>query len=90
MKTTLSPERLVEIHAEGRAQTGPFVNPHAIARGEIILRERGEEWAQSILLHRFDRRSLLRPTLPWLRVGEVEILVLADKAEWELLEAAIR
>ncbi|GAT68936.1 hypothetical protein PS9374_04601 [Planomonospora sphaerica] len=34
------------------------------------------------------RRSLLCPHLPWLKNGEMEALVLVNKAEWDQLVSA--
>jgi hypothetical protein len=90
MRTSLPPEKLAALHAEGHTKTSRFVNPHTVARCERILRERGEEWAQSVLLRRFDRRSRISPASPWLNSGEDEILVLADDAEWAQLTAGLR
>jgi len=90
MNTALAPEKIAQLHAEGQAKVGPFVDPHTINRCKRILRDRGEEWAQSVLLRRFTRRSMICAAFPWLENGEDEILVLADAAEWELLEAAVR
>jgi len=81
VKTSLPADTLVVLHAEGYAHTGPFVNPSTIVKSKRILRERGEEWAQSVLLRAFDRRSVALPAFPWLNAGEEEILVLADSAE---------
>ncbi|MBG0818937.1 hypothetical protein [Planomonospora sp. ID82291] len=90
LPTTLSPERLAELAAQGRAQAGrsPFVNPDTVAQLKELLRERGETWAASILMRDLSRRSLLFPHLPWLKDGEMETLVLANKAEWEQLVSA--
>jgi len=89
MRTTLSPERLAQVHAEGMAAAGRFVDPVTINSAVRAIQERGEEWAESVLLRKFGaRRSLVRPDLPWLNHGEEHILVAAAAAEWEQLAAA--
>lgn len=91
MKTSLTAERLAALHTEGRAKTGSFVNPYTMFRLRSILRERGEDWAASVLLRDLSRRSLIDAGFPWLESGEEEILVLADDAEWQqFVKAAIR
>jgi hypothetical protein len=87
MKTTLTPETLAALHAEGRAQAAcsRFVDPVAVSRCRRVLTQRGEEWAASVLLRDISRRSPLRASLPYLDTGEPEILVLADAAEWKAL-----
>jgi hypothetical protein len=89
MRTTLSPEQLVELAAQGRAEAArsPFVDPAAAAKAKRLLRERGEEWAASVLMRDLSRRAL-RGGLPWLEDGEMEALVLADRAEWEQITRA--
>ena len=89
MKTTLSPEELAKILAEGRALAdagGRFVNPDTVYASIKVIRERGEEWAASVLMRELTRRSLSRPDLPWLEHGEMEALILANEAEWQRLE----
>lgn len=87
MKTMLSPETLVMLHAQGRAKVGQFVNPRTIAACKRVLSERGEDWACSVLFRsHFARRSPVDARWPWLDESEEEILVLADEAEVELLE----
>jgi hypothetical protein len=91
VKTSLTPEKLVGLAAVGRAQAdtdGPFVNPNTVFKAVALLRERGEEWAESVLMRRFTRRSLLFPALPWLVHGEIDTLILAAQAEWDLLATA--
>lgn len=90
MRTTLSPERLAELAAEGQAQAARsrFVDPCAAAASKKLLRERGEEWAASVLMRDLSRRSLALPHLPWLEDGEMETLILADRAEWEQITRA--
>lgn len=92
MRTTLSPERLAQLHAQGRerAQASSFVNPYTIAKCKRVLQTRGEQWAESVLMRQFTRRWAMSPLLPWLEQGEDEILVLADQAEWELLGEYLR
>jgi hypothetical protein len=92
MRTTLPPERLAELAAQGRAQAArsPFVNPHTVANATKLLRERGEAWASSVLMRPLERRALIGPQYPWLEEGEMETLVLADAAEWVQLEDAAR
>lgn len=90
MRTCLSPEVLAELHTEAQSKGGRFVNPHTIARCQVLLRDRGEEWAASVLLRRLDRRSRLHPNLPWLHANEEEILVLADEAEWSVFYQGFR
>lgn len=87
MKTTLAPETLTGLAARGKAESrrSPFVDPCAVAASKKLLRERGEEWAGSVLMRRLDRRSVAFPALPWLEDGEMEALILADRAEWEQL-----
>lgn len=88
-RTLLSPERLAQLHAEGRERAGRFVNPCTISQLRRVLTQRGEPWAASVLLRPINRRSRCDARLPWLEAGEEEILVLADAAETaELLEAA--
>lgn len=92
MITNIAPERLAQLHAEGRAQAlaaGKFIDPHTVAAAERVLNVRGERWAASVLLRDLSRRSRLLPQRPWLENGELETLVLADRAEWELLESAV-
>ncbi|SEU46518.1 hypothetical protein [Nonomuraea wenchangensis] len=90
LRTTLSPEKLAELAAEGKAEAArsPFVNPDAVAASKKILRERGEVWAASVLMRDLSRRSLALPQYPWLEDGELETLILADRAEWDQLAAA--
>ena len=87
MKTTLTPEALAALHAEGRAQAAlsRFVDPVGISRCRRVLTQRGEDWAASVLLRDISRRSQLAASLPYLQDGEPEILVLADAAEWKAL-----
>ncbi|MDV6979637.1 hypothetical protein [Mycobacterium intracellulare] len=89
MKTTLSPEKLAQLHAEGNAKVGPFVNPYTIAKCKELLRDRGRDWAASVLLRDLSRNSAINPRFPWLNSGEEEILVLADLAEWDQLAAGM-
>lgn len=84
MKTQLSPETLAALHTQGRANTGPFVNPATIAACQRILWVRGLDWAASVLMRKLDRPSRVDPSFPW--CGEEETLVLADQVEWGLLE----
>lgn len=90
MRTTLPPERLAALAAQGRAEAArsQFVDPCAAAQSKQLLRERGEEWAASVLMRDLSRRSLLLSHLPWLEDGELETLILADRAEWEQFERA--
>lgn len=90
MRTTLTPEKLAELATRGRAEAARsrFVDPCAVAQSKKLLRERGEEWAASVLMRDLSRRSLLFGHLPWLEDGELETLILADRAEWEQLERA--
>ncbi|MFG1683538.1 hypothetical protein ACGFNP_25440 [Nonomuraea sp. NPDC049269] len=90
MRTTLTPEKLAELAAQGRAEAArsPFVDPCAAVQSKKLLRERGEEWAASVLMRDLSRRSIALPHLPWLEDGEIETLILADRAEWELFEHA--
>jgi hypothetical protein len=83
MVTALSPERLVELRAEGIEQEkeSPFVNPHMIVQCLEIQRRRGEEWMASVLSRPLTRRSVVKPSFPWLNRGEGEMLVLADAEE---------
>lgn len=89
LRTFLTPERLAELAAEGRAQAARsrFVDPDVVAECKKVLRERGEIWAASVLMRDISRRSLLGGW-PWLEDGEMETLILANRAEWELLAAA--
>ncbi|MEV0619565.1 hypothetical protein AB0I81_40045 [Nonomuraea sp. NPDC050404] len=89
MRTTLTPETLAELATQGRAEAArsPFVDPCAAAKSKQLLRERGEEWAASVLMRDLSRRSL-RGGWPWLETGELEALILADRAEWQQLERA--
>lgn len=89
MRTTLSPEQLATLAAQGRAEAArsPFVDPAAAAKSKRLLRERGEEWAASVLMRDLSRRSLLGGW-PWLEDGELETLILADRAEWEQITRA--
>lgn len=90
MRTTLSPEQLADLAAQGvaKAAASPFVNPDAVAQALKVLRERGEDWAASVLMRDLSRRSLASPRLPWFENGELETLILADRAEWEQLQRA--
>lgn len=90
MKTTLTPEHLATLHAQGREEAGrsPFVDPCAAAKSKKLLQERGESWAASVLMRDLSRRSLAFPYLPWLEDGEMETLILADRAEWDQLTRA--
>jgi hypothetical protein len=90
VKTTLPPETLARLAAEGRAEAArsPFVNPHTITKTEKLLRDRGREWAESVLMRSLERRSLISDRFPWLGDGEPETLVLAAEAEWGALENA--
>ncbi|GAA2701412.1 hypothetical protein [Nonomuraea recticatena] len=90
LRTTLTPERLAELAAHGRALAARsrFVDPDAAARSKKLLRERGETWAVSVLMRDLSRRSLLLPAYPWLEDGEMETLILADQAEWNQLASA--
>jgi hypothetical protein len=90
MRTSLSPERLAELHTEGRARVGAFVDPHIVSKCAAVLYERGEEWGESVLMRKFTRRSRLYSALPWLESGEEEILVLADEAEWTQLATGLK
>lgn len=90
MKTTLPAETLAAIHAEGHAKSGTFVNPYTINRVKELLRDRGEDWAESVLLRRLNRGSMISASFPWLEKGEDEILVLADLAEWDQLAAEMQ
>ncbi|MFI6594942.1 hypothetical protein ACIBHX_01770 [Nonomuraea sp. NPDC050536] len=85
MRTTLSPEQLADLAVQGQAEAAKsrFVDPCAVVASKKILRERGEEWAASVLMRDLSRRSLLFGHLPWLEDGEMETLILADRAEWE-------
>ncbi|RSN12839.1 hypothetical protein DMB42_11720 [Nonomuraea sp. WAC 01424] len=89
MRTTLTPEKLAELAAQGRAEAAKsrFVDPCAAAKSKKLLCERGEEWAASVLMRDLSRRSL-RGGWPWLEDGELETLILADSAEWDLLVRA--
>ncbi|MGW0485811.1 hypothetical protein [Nonomuraea sp. NPDC003214] len=94
MRTSLTPEKLAELAARGRAEVAasraanPFVNPDVAAACRKVLRQRGEEWAASVLMRNLARRSLGVPGMPWLEDGEMETLILADRAEWEQLAHA--
>lgn len=90
MRTTLSPEALAKVHAEGMLHTSRFVNPHTIAHVKALLRERGEEWAASVLLRPLAERSRACPALPALREGEEEVLVAAYHAEMDQLREALQ
>jgi hypothetical protein len=89
-RTTLSPEKLAELAAEGRAEAAKsrFVDPEVVAASKKVLRERGEVWAASVLMRDLSRRSLGVPALPFFYDGELETLILADRAEWEQLATA--
>lgn len=58
-----------------------FVDPHAVHRLRVVIRNRGEQWAASVLGRPLDRRSLIDASMPWLGHREVHILVAADSAE---------
>jgi hypothetical protein len=49
MKTTLSPEQLAELHAQ-RPKPEAFVNPVTINQARRIIRDKGRDWAASVLL----------------------------------------
>ncbi|MFG1976944.1 hypothetical protein ACGFJC_47095 [Nonomuraea fuscirosea] len=90
MRTTLSPERLAELAAEGRAKAGrsPFVDPGDVAACKRLLIQRGEGWAASVLMRDLSRRSAIG-VWPWFQDGEMETLLLAADAEWgQLAQAA--
>ncbi|MDP9870394.1 MULTISPECIES: hypothetical protein [Streptosporangium] len=89
MRTCLTPDQLASLAAQGFAesQRSRFVDPDAVAKSKRILCERGEEWAASVLMRDLSRRSLLLPHLPYLENGELETLILADRAEWDQLAA---
>ena len=91
MRTTLSPDSLADLAAQGRKQAdadAPLVDPRTANKSMDVLRQRGEEWAESVLMRRFTKRSIMRPEFPWLNHGEMETLVLAERAEWEQLARA--
>ncbi|GAB5005459.1 hypothetical protein MAHJHV63_52750 [Mycobacterium avium subsp. hominissuis] len=90
-RTVLPAELLARLHTEGRmaASRSRFVDPNAVADVRKLLAERGEEWAASVLMRDIARRSIACPQLPWLDPGELETLVLADKAEFEHVIAGL-
>jgi hypothetical protein len=92
MKTTLAPETLAALAAQGRAEAAlnRFVDPCGVRQAMRLLRERGEDWAASVLMrpNLSARRSLIAPAFPWLEDGELETLILAHQAEWDQLVAA--
>lgn len=94
MRTTFAPETLANLAAQGRTEAGrsPFVDPCVVATSKRILRDRGEEWAASVLMrpNLSARRSVACPEFPWFEDGEMEALVLADRAEWEQFEQGAR
>lgn len=79
--TAISPARLVELRAEGQTKIQQFVDPHVMSRVTTVLGKRGEAWAAAILGRSISRRSILVPTMPWLRNGEEYTLVAADTEE---------
>lgn len=83
METKINPARLREIREEAvrQAARSPFVDPRAVHFATQAIRRRGEPWAELVLGRRFDRRSLAVLSMPWLRTGELEALVLADVEE---------
>ena len=92
MATSLTPEQLARLHLEGRvhaAAEGPFINPRMVVRAEKILAVRGEQWAASVLMRELSRRSLMSSHYPWFEDGELQTLILADAAEWELMENSL-
>jgi hypothetical protein len=85
-KTNLGVEKLKQLAAEGEkiAETSLSLDD-PLKRGRVneIRRQRGIEWMESVLLC-----TLLRPSKFWhpplrLTRAEVEILILADRAERE-------
>jgi hypothetical protein len=89
VSTAITPERLVELRVEAQGQVGPFVDPVACNRATWAIKRRGEGWAAEVCGRQLDRRSVLRPDLPRLNTGEVELLVLADREEDRALFARI-
>lgn len=89
MKTTLTAERLAELHALVASKPEEqFVDPVRVACVRRIIMERGEDWVSSVLMRALTARSRLNPNLPWLHAGELEIVQLADDEEWKLLSEA--
>lgn len=83
-RTNLGEPELTQLRQQGyeaARKSGPFVDPHVIARCLHVLDRRGEPWAAAILGRDIARRSKWRPDRPWLRTGEEYILVAADVAE---------
>jgi len=92
MRTGLPPEVLAQLHTQCQTPPGTparFVNPHDVARVEKLIRERGEQWAASIVLRDLGRRSVLRPDLPWLTHDELALLLAAEQAEFDHLTTGL-
>lgn len=87
--TSLEDSVLIELAEGGRAEAArsPFVDPCAVRRGELLIRDFGEEWASSVLRRDISRRSIVRPDLPYLHPGELETLLLAERREFDEIVA---
>jgi len=83
MRTRLSEQQLVRIRADAPAHVreSDFVNPWVAAESRRVLRERGEQWVESVLGRQLSRRSVFFPDLPWLAYKELHIIISADAAE---------
>ena len=81
--TRLTEAQLVAIRAQGHEQAGrsPFVDPYTIAECGRVLDRRGEGWAAAVLGRDISRRSIAVPLRPYLRDGEPEAIVYADREE---------
>lgn len=89
MKTTLTRQQIDDIHAKAQkaAEGELMISSSPKTRQALtILNGRGREWAQTVLRRtlppysRLDR--LFGPFEPELSAQDVEVLILADQAEW--------
>lgn len=87
--TTLPETRLVELRAQGQARRPRFVDPVLLDSCMRVLDRRGEQWAASVLGRDISRRSIAVRDRPFLHGGEDYTLVLADRAEDDLVLATL-
>lgn len=85
-RTSLTLEALKKIHEEAReaVEKDGVPSPAQRVRSQEVMSVRGRLWAESVLL-----RSLRPPGLLFARASDLtyfedQVLILADRAEWEL------
>jgi hypothetical protein len=90
--TRISELRLVALRAEGHADANrtAFVDPVVLTACLRVLDRRGEEWAASVLGRDIRARSRAVPDRPFLRDGEADALVAADREEDAVALAALQ